>query len=184
VKSLIITCVLLLAASGWAQERVKIGYIDLQRAIRESESGKRAKDTFQSEVKRVEADLLKEKQEIERLKAEIDKKGALLRDEERGNLEREFQRRYVGYQRSMRDSQEELRQREGELTSRIIKELESVVVEVGKAEKFTLIFERSQLLYSDQGIDITAKVVELYNGRAGARPAAGKPAPAKVPQPK
>jgi len=37
---------------------------------------------------------------------------------------------------------------------------------VGKAEKFTLILERSQILYSDQATDITNKVIEVYNGRS------------------
>ncbi|MGH7847244.1 MAG: OmpH family outer membrane protein [Candidatus Binatia bacterium] len=176
MKSVIVTVALLLMVSaGWGQDtKVKIGYIDLQRAISESQAGKKAKEKFQSEVKRAEGELLKEKQEIERMKGELDKKGALLRDEERNNLEREFQRRYVGYQRSVRDSQEELRQREGELTSQIIKDLQSVVVEVGKNEKFTLILERSQMLYSDQGIDITPKVVEIYNGRTGGKATKGK----------
>ena len=176
MKSVIVTVALLLMVSAaWGQDgKIKIGYIDLQRAISESEAGKKAKERFQSEVKRAEGDLIKEKQEIERLKGELDKKGALLRDEEKNNLEREFQRRYVGYQRSVRDSQEELRQREGELTSQIVKDLQSVVVEVGKSEKFTLIMERSQMLYSDQGIDITAKVLEIYNGRTGGKATKGK----------
>jgi Skp family chaperone for outer membrane proteins len=65
----------------------------------------------------------------------------------------------------MRDFQEELRHKEGEMTGIILKELEKVVTEVGKSEKFTLILERSQVLYSDQGIDITSKVIELYNSR-------------------
>ena len=46
------------------------------------------------------------------------------------------------------------------MTADIVKELEKIVDEVGKAEKFTLIFERSQILYSDQGIDITNRVIE------------------------
>jgi outer membrane protein len=175
VQKAIVGCFLLLVVSfAWGQEKIKIGYIDLQRAISESEAGKKAKDNFQSEVKRVESDLLKEKQEIERIKGELDKKGALLREEERSNLEREFQRRYNGYQRTMRDSQEELRQREGELTTRILKDLQAVVAEVGKSEKFTLIMERSQMLYSDQAIDITSRVLEIYNGRTGGKATAGK----------
>jgi Skp family chaperone for outer membrane proteins len=52
------------------------------------------------------------------------------------------------------------------MTRDILKELEKIVNEVGKAEKFTLILERSQILYSDQGIDITNKVIEVYNSRA------------------
>ena len=148
-----------------AQERVKIGFIDVQRAISESHAGKRAKEKFQAQVKKAEADLLKEKQELERLKADLDKKGPLLKEDERRNLEADLQRRYVNYQRSMQDYQQDLRQREGELTGDILKELEKIVNEVGKAEKFTLILERSQILYSDQGIDITNKVIEAYNSR-------------------
>jgi len=108
---------------------------------------------------------LKEKQELERLKSELDKKGPLLKEDERRNLEGDLQRRYVNYQRTMTDQQQELRQKEGEMTGDILKELEKIVNEVGKAEKFTLILERSQILYSDQAIDITTKVIDVYNSR-------------------
>jgi Skp family chaperone for outer membrane proteins len=66
----------------------------------------------------------------------------------------------------MNDQQQDLRQKENEMTGDILKELEKIVNEVGKSEKFTLIMERSQILYSDQGIDITNKVIEVYNSRA------------------
>ena len=161
--------VLLLALSSSfaaAQERVKIGFIDVQRVIAESQPGKRAKDRFQAQVKKAEADIQKERQELERIKADIDKKGPLLKEEERRNMEADFQKRSVNLQRTMGDYQQELRQKESEMMSEILKELESVVGEVGKADKFTLILERSQILYSDQGIDITNKVIESYNSRA------------------
>lgn len=161
----LLSCVLVLLPAV-ASAQVKIGFIDVQRAISESAAGKRAKDRFQAQVKKAEADLLKEKNELERLKAELDKKGPLLKDDERRNLEGDLQRRYVTYQRSMSDQQQDLRQKEGEMTADILKELEKIVNEVGKAEKFTLILERSQILYSDQGIDITNKVIEVFNSRS------------------
>lgn len=160
--------------SAWAQEKVKIGYIDLQRAISESHAGKRAKERFQAQVKKVETGLLKEKQELERLKAELDKKGPLLKDVERRNLEADLQKRYVSYQRTMADHQQDLRQKEGVMTGDILKELEKIVNEIGKAEKFTLILERSQLLYSDQGIDVTNRVIEAYNSRSDGKATKGK----------
>jgi outer membrane protein len=161
-----ILLVVLVQSMGWTQERVKIGFIDVQRAISESQAGKRAKERFQAQVKKAEADLMKEKQELERLKSDLDKKAPLLKEDERRNLEGDLQRRYVTYQRSMQDHQQELRQKEGEMTGDILKELEKIVNEVGKAEKFTLILERSQILYSDQGIDITNRVIEAYNTRS------------------
>ncbi|HEX2260472.1 MAG TPA: OmpH family outer membrane protein [Candidatus Binatia bacterium] len=159
-------CLFLAAGVGWAQEKIKIGFVDIQRAITESSAGKRAKDRFQAQVKKAEADLLKEKNELERLKSDLDKKGPLLKDEEKRNLEGDLQRRFVNYQRGMQDLQQELRQKEGEMTTEILRELEKVVNEVGKAEKFTLILERTQILYTDQAIDITNRVIELYNSRS------------------
>jgi outer membrane protein len=146
-----------------AQEKMKIGFVDIQKAITESAAGKKAKARFDAQVKKAESELLKEKQELERLKADFDKKGPLLKEDERRNLEADLERRFRQYQRTGQDHQQELRQKEGELTSDILKELQQVVVEIGKAEKFTMILERSQLLYSDQAIDITGKVIEAYN---------------------
>lgn len=151
-----------MAAPAWAQQ-MKIGFIDVQKAIGDSQAGKKARERFQAQVKKVEADLMREKQEAERLKGEVDKKGPLLKEDDRRKLEADFQRKYLSYQRNMRDFQEELRQKEGEMTAEILRDLEKVIIEIGRSEKFTLIFERSQLLYSDQAIDITGKVVETYN---------------------
>ncbi|HXV81973.1 MAG TPA: OmpH family outer membrane protein, partial [Candidatus Binatia bacterium] len=163
---LVAICLFLYTGEAWSQDNVKIGFIDIQRAITESQAGKRAKERFQAQVKKAEAELLKEKQEIERLKGDLDKKGPLLKEEEKRSLEADLQRRVVNYQRGMQDQQQQLRQKEGEMTSDILKELEKIVNEVGKAEKFTLILERSQILYSDQGIDITNRVIEAYNARS------------------
>ena len=163
--TLAVIWLMLFSTLAVAQDRVKIGFIDVQRAISESQAGKRARDRFQAQVKKAETDLLKEKQELERLKSELDKKGPLLKEDERRNQEVDLQKRAVNYQRAMGDLQQELRQKEGEMTGDILKDLEKIVTEVGKSEKFTLILERTQILYSDQAIDITNKVIEVFNSR-------------------
>jgi outer membrane protein len=154
---------LLLAVPVRSQEGVKIGFVDLDRALNESRAGRRALEKLQAEVKETESSLLKEKQDLERLRSDINKKGLLLKEVERRNLEKEFQRKVRNYQRGMRDSQEELNQRKNELMADILKGLEKVVTEVGKKEKFTLILERSQVLYTDQGVDITDTVISRYD---------------------
>jgi len=148
-----------------AQERIKIGFIDIQRIIAESQAGKKAKDRFQAQVKKAETDVQKERQDLERLKSDLDKKGPLLKEEERRNLEADFQKRSVSLQRTMGDYQQDLQRKNNEMMAEILKELEQVVTEIGKAEKFTLILERSQILYSDQATDITSRVIEVYNSR-------------------
>lgn len=164
--TLAVISLMLFANLAAAQDRVKIGFIDVQRAINESQPGKRARDRFQAQVKKAETDLLKEKQELERLKSEFDKKSPLLKEDERRNVEGDLQKRVVNYQRTMGDLQQELKQKEGEMTADILKELEKIVNEVGKTDKFTIILERSQILYSDQATDITNKVIEVFNSRS------------------
>jgi len=167
-KVLALFLLLLLAAPVWGQEKMKIGFVDLEKAIRTSKAGKNAKAKFQAQVKRVEANLLKEKDRIEKFRADAEKKGLLLKEGEKRNLEREFQRKLRDYQVRMRDSQDELRQREREAMDEVLKEIANVVSEVGKKEKFILILTRSQMLYVDQGVDITQKVVDLYDSKVGA----------------
>ena len=173
-KIFAVLLLVLLGAPVWAQDRIKVGVIDLQVAINQSKAGKKAKDRFRAQVKKAEVDLVKEKKAVERLKSDIDKKGPLLKLQERRNLEKEFQRRYKGFQRRMRDHKEELQQREGEMTGEIIKEIREVVLDYGKKEKFTLIFEHGSVLYYDQAVNITQTVIDLYN-----RSSAGKVTKAK-----
>ena len=140
---LVVVTLVLCVSVSYAQERIKIGYIDIQKVIAESQAGKRARDRFQAQVKKAEADIVKERQELDRLKSDLDKKGPLLKDEERRNLESDLQKRSVNLQRSMSDYQQDLQAKNNEMMADLLKELEKIVNEVGKAEKFTLILERS-----------------------------------------
>lgn len=153
-------------APVWAQERLKIGVIDVQRVVAESAAGKRAGENLKAQVKKAEADTLKERQDLERLRNDLDKKGPLLKEEERRSLEMDFQKRSVSLQRTMGDLQQEIQLKEREMMQSILKDLEVVVGEFGKAEKFTVILARQQLLFVDQGVDITNKVIEAFNSRA------------------
>ena len=172
-KIFAILLLVLFASPVWAQEKIKIGVVDLQRVISESQAGNAAKEKFRSQVKKVEADLLKEKQDVDRLKSDFDKKSSLMKEEDRKNLEKEIQKRERSYMLSGRDFQEELGQREREMTGELVRGIAKIVGDIGKSEKYTLILERSQMpvLYSDDVNDITKKVIELYNSRA---PAPGK----------
>lgn len=167
---------LFIAVPAWAQQ-VKIGLIDVQRAVNESQSGKAAKDRLAAQVKKAEADMNRERQEIEKAKADFEKKGPLLKEDDRRRMEGDLQKRIVNYQRSARDLQDDLEAKQREAQDGILKDLMGVITEVGRNEKFTFILEKSQLLYSDQAIDITNKVIEIYNSRGGGT--AKAPAPTK-----
>lgn len=162
VMALLAACVLASAAS--AQE-VKIGYVDLQRALNESESGKKAKDEFKVQVERVRGDLKKQKDEIDKLKEQIEKKSLVIKEEERRNLEKDYQRRLRDFERSYKDTEGDLQNKDNELTGSILRELQEVIHEYGDREKYSLILEASNsvVLFGSKNADLTEKIIELYN---------------------
>ena len=148
-----------------AQDSLKIGYVDLQKALNEAEAGKKAKESFKAEVDRMEQSLEKRKQEVEKLKDELEKKGLLLREEERDQLERDYRQRLRDFDRLYKDSQQELQIKDRELTGRILDELRQVIQELGEQGNYTLILEGNNtvVLYGSKTIDLTDVVIKTYN---------------------
>jgi outer membrane protein len=148
-------------------EDLKIGYVDLQKALNESEAGKKAKETFKAEVNRMEQSLERRKNEVEKLKDELEKKGLLLKEEERDSLERDYRQKLRDFERQYKDSQQELQIKDRELTGRILEELRQVIQDMGEQGSYTLILEGNNtvVLYGSKAIDLTETVIKTYNAR-------------------
>jgi outer membrane protein len=159
-----LTMVLLLA-SGAVAEDIKLGYVDLQRALNDSEAGKRAKEKFKKEVDRLQVSLQKQKSELEGLKEQLEKKSMVMKEEERRNLEKDYQKRMRDFERSYKDSQGELQQQDNELTAELLRELQKVIEDYGRERSYTVILERSSssVLYGNEDVDLTDEIIAEYN---------------------
>ena len=149
-------------------EEFKLGTVDLQRALNECDAGKKAKENFKGQVDKLQADLNKQKTEIEKIKDEVEKKGMVLKEDERKNIERDYQKRLRDFQRTYKDSQAELQQRDNELTSEILRDLQEVIAEFGAKQTYTLILEASNtgaVLYNTRAVDITDQIIQEYNAK-------------------
>ncbi len=159
---------LVLAVPLARAEELKLATVDLQRALNECEAGKKAKEDFKSQVDKLQAELNKQKTEIEKMKEDFDKKGLVLKDEERKNIERDYQKRLREFQRTYKDSQAELQQRDNELTGEILRQLQEVIAEYGAKQSYTLVLEASNtgaVLYNSRAVDITDQVIQEFNAK-------------------
>jgi outer membrane protein len=160
----LVLTVLLFANSAFA-DALKIGYVDLQRALNESEAGKKAKEEFKGQVDKLQASLKKKKDAIDSLKEQLEKKSLVMKDEERGNLEEDYRKRMRDFEREYKDSQADLQQKDNELTGVIIKDLQEVIRDYGERENYTMIFEASStaVLYGTKEADVTEAILQEYN---------------------
>jgi outer membrane protein len=155
--------VLLLPSLGWAD--FKIGYVDLQRALNDSNAGKKAKAEFKTRVDGLEKQLKAKKEEVDRLKAQLEKQSVVLSDLERRKLEGDFQHKTLDLKRRFEDSQVELQKKDAELTGKILKGLQKIVKDIGDDRGYDLVLElgASPVLYYKKGDDLTEEVLEKYN---------------------
>lgn len=153
----------LLPFSSLAADPVKFGSMDLQKALNESEAGKKAKSDLEVLIKSKESIINEKSKVVEKLRGELEKQSSVLSAEARKSREDELEKLLREYQRIVQDSQTEVKKKEGELTEAIIKELREIVEKIGEEEGYTLIVERGLVLYSNKGIDLTDTVIKKYN---------------------
>ncbi|MGO9057605.1 MAG: OmpH family outer membrane protein [Candidatus Binataceae bacterium] len=156
-----------LVSTAAASADLKVAYVDMQRALNESNAGKKAKNEFRSEIGRLQSKLQRQQGEVQSLKDELDKKGMLMRDEERRNLQDDYTRKLRDFERSYKDSKDELQQKDNEVTGAIIRDLAYVVRNLGERGGYTVILEKGSLLWAVPAIDITDQVIRDYNATGG-----------------
>jgi outer membrane protein len=152
----------------------KIGYIDLQRVMLESEKGKDAKKSLTDEVEKLKKNLNQKQDDLQKMKDALEKQGVTITPDARAEKEKQYQAKLKDYQRLANDYQGELQQKDMEFTQKILKDLEELIKGMGESEKFTLILEKSQagILFATPAADVTDRVITLYNESTKKRPAA------------
>lgn len=161
---------IILGISGIAYaQSVKIGYVDLQRVIRDSQAGKSARVAFESEFKK-KRDLIEQRgTQLAGEKQEFISKAPVMDNAARKTQAEEIDRKEKELQRMSEDFRDEIQKRDVELTQKILNELESVIDQVGESEGFTMIVEKTEggVIYGGTGADLTDKVIQGYDAKKG-----------------
>lgn len=158
-------CSLFAAGAASAQESVKLAFIDMQKALNESKSGKKALGELQKLMEERKSGLQKQKEALEKRKDELDKQGLLLNEDTRKAREGEIRTLERDYSRTLSDLKEEFGRRESEFTDGIRKDLLKVIEKIGKEGSYTLVLEKqySAILYAPTTIDLTETLIKRYD---------------------
>jgi len=166
IFGLLLVVLLMLPAVAMAND-VKIGYVDLQKALNLSEAGQAAKGKIAEKVKDYQGTIESRQAELKNLKDELEKKELLLSEEARSEKERDYQQKLKDFQRFTKDVQDELQQKDADYTKSILEEIFKVIQEVSEKGGYTLVLEKteSSILYAADQIDLTNAVIEAYDAR-------------------
>jgi outer membrane protein len=176
MRRLMFALPLLLAVPVRAQG-MKIGYVDVQRAVQEVEEGKAARARLQAELQQKRGDLERKRADLEKMRADYDKQAPVLSDDAKRKRQEDLQKAFVDAQGAAGQMQEELSGKEQEAMRNISQRLLQVVAEISDKDGFTFVLDKAALLYAPAASDVTNEVVRRYNERFGAGPPAGKAPP-------
>jgi outer membrane protein len=179
VLILVVGLVVAVAASGAAQQpapaasasSVRIAYIDVQRVLARSSAGVAAREQLEREKAVMQKEMDGKRVELEKLRDELEKKGALLTPDARREKQEGFERKRRDAARMMDDYQKELEKKEQMLLQRVLQELSGVIERVGKEKGYYMIVEKrgASVLYASADADLTDEIIRAYDQAAPAK---------------
>ncbi len=155
----------------------KIGILDIQGAILNTNEGKRDFEALQKKFEPRQLELKNASDEIESLKKQLAASTDKLSEEERNKRVQTIESKQKSLQRNFEDAQNEFQQQQNELAQRIGTKLMQVVDKYATANNLAMVLDVSgqttPVLWANPSFNITKAVVDAYNEQSGvAAPAA------------
>ncbi len=149
-----------------AADVAKIGVIDFQRVLTESESGKSVQDTLQTKGREMEKHLTELGKEIEALSDQMSREAMVMSKEKREEKQRELEIKKYDFQSLQKKYQVEFRDAESNEVEKLKNEIFELAEKIGKKEGYLLIIEKSAAIYYPSSIDMTDLLIEKYNEKS------------------
>lgn len=150
-----------MAASVAAAADLKIGYIVTPRLLAESKLGKESSAKLKAKAESAEKGLEKKMGELKKLQEDIQKRMAVLNDEEKAKLGEEYERQMRDAKRSKEDAQRDFDKTRSQIENDMMTKFRGVIEKFAKENGYDLVLDAGTLLYISQKADVTDEVIKL-----------------------
>jgi outer membrane protein len=150
-----------------ARAEVKIGYVDMQKAVQATKAGQKAKKELETEFEKRKKTLQTKESDLKKMGEDLEKKAMVLSDDVRAKKQKEFQENMMEFQQNVQKNQQEIQEQEKKLTEPILKKLADVIGDIAKKESYTVILEKREnaVLWAQKDLDITDSVVKAFEAK-------------------
>ena len=145
-----------------AQE-LRIGVVQPDRVIKESNITRLAETKLQQEFSKREKDLLDTDKTFKAAVEKFERDAPTMSESQRASRQKQFAEQDRDLKRKGREFQEELNARRNEEMQQVFDKASRVIKQIGEAEKYDLIIEATGALYVNPKHDITDKVLKVIN---------------------
>ena len=159
----IILLVFVWSTSSFAVD--KIGFINLQEIMQNSNAGKKAAEDFKKFYEKETQDIKSSEKELKKMKDELEKQSSIMTQSSQKEKETAYQKKLRDYQLLVNDTNEELKKRDQEMTQKLMPGIMKIVRSIAEKEKYTLVIDVATMPipYYDKENDFSKKVIEEFN---------------------
>ena len=154
---------------------IKVGVVNQDKVLNESEEGKRLKGELEK-LRNAKASAIDAKEkEIKGLQEQLLNAQLSLSEDKREEISRQLKRKRVEYERLNDDAGAEFQEAANRAQSRLISMFRDLIAKYGAEKGYTAIFEVNTLYFAAPTVDVTAEILTRFNEQAksGAAPAGG-----------
>ena len=148
---------------GFCADVAKIGTVSFQKIFDSSMAGKEAKNEILKEGKRMEADLKKQSDEIKALKQTLERDAGVMNKEARDEKKWQLDRKIDDVKAVKRKYDRQIQEFQVQRVNQVRKAVLDIIQDYGKKEGYLLILEDISAVYAPQSLDITDKIIQVYN---------------------
>lgn len=148
-------------AFGQASADGKIGFVNLDRILRDAAPAQRAQKKIEAEFSKRDQELSKVAEQIKKMQEAMEKNAVTMPESERARREREFNELNRDFQRRQREFREDLNQRRNEELAAVLERANRAVRAIAEAEKYEIIFQEA--VWASPRIDITDRVIKALD---------------------
>jgi outer membrane protein len=152
---------LLLALPALAEEPLKLGVIDIQRAMTQSEKGKVTQKKLRTKVAKLDESLKALEDEARTIANEMERQASLLSE----TLKKKKQERFLEIRAEAQKIEREKKQVADEFSAIILRDLEKILDAIAKEEGYHMILttDGPWMVYYRPILDITDEVIRRYD---------------------
>ncbi|MEK9802607.1 MAG: OmpH family outer membrane protein [Curvibacter sp.] len=154
----------MLAMPALAQE-FRLGFVSLDRIIKEAVPAKNAQTKLEQEFSKREKDLQAQGVTLKNMADQLEREAPTLSESQRANRQKQLIELDRDFQRKRREFQEDLNTRRNEELQQVFERANRVVKQVADSEKYDLILQEA--VYVNPKHDITDKVIRALNASVG-----------------
>lgn len=161
---------LLYGAAAQAQQKVAI--VDMQRAVADSNEGKRILGELQGKADKKKKELEAKRDEIQKMGEELKKQESVLRPEVFQKKRQEFEQKAMQFQESVMRTEQDFQQEQMRATQPVQERVYRAINLIASRERFNMVLSSAAVIWPQQSeMDITNEVIRKANEGGAAAPA-------------